>query len=70
MNQGVNVVAGERITEQGYREQDEFVHAEAGDRGVVLEVVDHEWLMIRWSRNDSVAQCLTEELRLPEADAA
>lgn len=59
MNQ---VIAAVQVTEEGYRDADEFVHAEPGDRGEVLEFVENGDLIVRWSRHDSIAQVHPTEL--------
>jgi len=62
MIEGSSVTAAERITEEGYRGQELFVHAELGDRGVVVDDVGAGWQVVRWSRNDSIAQCHDDEI--------
>lgn len=64
----MQVRAARRITEEGFREAELYVHAEPGDVGEVLEVADvgPGWLMVRWSRGDSVSMCHTDELTIAQ----
>ena len=61
MNKGSVVVAVGQITEEV--DGAEVVHAEQGDQGEVLDVLESaEWRMVRWSRAGTVCQCHLDEI--------
>lgn len=62
------VRAVNRITEEGFRGAELYIHAEIGDTGAVLEAADAGpgWMMVRWSRSGSVSMCHADELAAVE----
>jgi hypothetical protein len=65
----MDVTARVKITEDGYEGADEFVHAEPGDVGEVIERVEHDHLMVFWPRNGSVVECHPDELAAAAQEA-
>ncbi len=66
MLKGGQVVAVVQIVEEGFSEEPvngttDHVHAEQGERGEVVDVVDG-WIMVRWNRTDTIATCDPEEV--------
>lgn len=64
MTAGDWVQAVEQVTEEGFRGEDLWIHAEKGAVGHVLDVVDALWVNVYWERTGSVTVCHVEEITL------
>ena len=63
MQIGEQVQARVDVTEEGFSAPTRVhVHAREGERGEVVDVLGDGWVMVRWARTGTIAQCDVSEL--------
>jgi ribosomal protein S11 len=49
------------LTERNFLGEDLFVHAEPGDIGTIIDVLDEEWATVLWEQSGTMTDCHREE---------
>ena len=69
MRPNTKVTAVDPIIEDDFLGDDDvFVHANPGESGRILEVLDEDWVLVRFDRTETVTICRTLELKAQVSD--